>query len=130
MYLSNFVIIGITKDIGENETAVQSIITAYPLIALFMTTFFAPVIEELIFRKSLQDCFTSKKLYFIVSGIIFGYIHVLGANDLLEYLLIIPYGSLGAAFAQILNKTDNVYCVIMVHMIHNGILTLLQVALW
>ena len=53
----------------------------------------------------------------------------MGATNPLEYLMIISYGALGYAFGVILNKTDNIYCVIMMHMIHNGILTLLQVLL-
>ena len=129
MYISNIILISINNNIGENEEAVQSIITAYPVIAIFMTTFFAPIIEELIFRKSMQDCFNSKNLFAIISGLVFGYIHVMGASSLIEYLFIIPYGALGYSFAQILNKTDNIYATIMIHALHNGILTLIQVIL-
>ena len=129
MYISNIFIIKIIGNIGENEEAVQTIISSFPIAALFMTTLFAPIIEELIFRKSLQDAISIKKLFPLLSGLIFGYIHVMGASNILEYLLIIPYGSLGYAFGYILNKTDNIYCTIMMHMIHNGILTLLQVML-
>lgn len=129
MYVSNVIIMSLLGNVGSNEEAVQSIITSFPLAAFFMTTFFAPVIEELIFRKSLQDAVPVKKLFPLISGLIFGYIHVMGATNPLEYLMIISYGSLGYAFAYTLNKTDNIYCVIMMHMIHNGILTLLQVIL-
>ena len=129
MYITNIIFMKIIGSIGENEIAVQSIITEYPLLSFFMTTFFAPVIEELIFRKSLQDAININKIFPLISGLIFGYIHVMGASNPLEYLLIIPYGSLGYAFAYLLNKTDNIYCPIMMHMVHNGILTLLQVML-
>lgn len=129
MNVTNIIIMNLINSIGENEIAVQSIITEYPLLALFMTTLFAPIIEELIFRKSLQDSVNVKKLFPLISGLIFGYIHVMGSSNPLEYLLIIPYGSLGYAFAYLLNKTDNIYCPIMMHMFHNGILTLLQVIL-
>ena len=129
MYVSNIIIMNILGNVGSNEEAVQSIITSFPLAAFFMTTFFAPVIEELIFRKSLQDAVPVKKYFPLISGLIFGYIHVMGATNPLEYLMIISYGSLGYAFGYTLNKTDNIYCVIMMHMIHNGILTLLQVIL-
>lgn len=129
MYVVNIIIMNIIGNVGSNEEAVQSIITGYPIAAIFMTTFFAPIIEELIFRKSLQDAVSVKKFFPLISGLVFGYIHVMGATNPLEYLMIISYGSLGYAFGVILNKTDNIYCVIMMHMIHNGILTLLGVLL-
>ena len=130
MYVANIIIINLIGNVGSNEEAVQSIITGYPLAAFFMTTFFAPIIEELIFRKSLQDAVPVKKVFPLISGLVFGYIHVMGATNPFEYLMIISYGALGYAFGVILNKTDNIYCVIMMHMIHNGILTLLGVLLW
>jgi len=129
MYVANIIIMNIIGNVGSNEEAVQSIITSYPIAAIFMTTLFAPIIEELIFRKSLQDAVPVKKFFPLISGLVFGYIHVIGATNPLEYLMIISYGSLGYAFGVILNKTDNIYCVIMMHMIHNGILTLLGVLL-
>lgn len=129
MYVANIIIMNIIGNAGSNEEAVQSIITGYPLAAIFMPTFFAPIIEELIFRKSLQDAVPVKKFFPLISGLVFGYIHVMGATNPLEYLMIISYGALGYAFGFILNKTDNIYCVIMMHMIHNGILTLLGVLL-
>lgn len=117
------------NSVGSNEEAIQDIISSFPIASIFLTTFFAPVIEELIFRKSLQDAVPIKKFFPLISGLIFGYIHVMGATNPIEYLMIISYGSLGYAFAYTLNKTNNIYCSIMMHMIHNGILTILQVML-
>ncbi|WP_297981282.1 rubredoxin-like domain-containing protein [uncultured Methanobrevibacter sp.] len=51
------------ETLGENEEVVQSLISEVPYIAFLMTTIFAPFIEEMIFRKSLQDCFKNKTLY-------------------------------------------------------------------
>lgn len=129
MYVANLIIMSMMNSVGSNEEIVQNIITSFPIAAFFMTTFFAPVIEELIFRKSLQDAVPIKIIFPLISGLIFGYIHVMGSTNPIEYLMIISYGSLGYSFGYILNKTDNIYCTIMMHMIHNGILTLLQVIL-
>lgn len=126
MYISNIIITMFTNDIGQNEQNVQNIINNSPLIALSMTTIFAPFIEEMIFRKSLQDCFTNKTLFIIISGFIFGYLHIMGLNEL---ILIIPYGSLGIAFAYILSKTNNIYCTILMHMLHNGLATILSMVI-
>ena len=126
MYTTNIIIMRIIGTTGQNEEAVQNIIHYTPLIAFTLTTLFAPFIEEMIFRKTLQDCFHNQTLFMLSSGFIFGLIHVLGGTTL-EYLLIIPYGALGVMFAHTLNKTNNIYATIMVHAIHNGALTLLSV---
>lgn len=126
MIVSNSIIVNIVGSVGENEEAVQGLINAIPFIALIMTTFLAPFVEEMIFRKSLQDCFNNKTFYMIMSGFIFGLIHTFG-GPLIEYLYIIPYGALGFMFAHTINKTDNIYCTIMMHMLHNGFLTLIAI---
>ena len=131
MYLSNMIIMRIIGTTGQNEETVQALISNVPFIAFILTTVLAPFTEEMIFRKCLQDCFNEKKiskyLFMIISGLIFGLVHVLGASNSLEYLLIIPYGALGFMFAHTLLVTDNIYNTIMVHMFHNGVLTLLSI---
>ena len=96
---------------------------------MLLTTIFAPINEEIIFRKSIQDCLKNKWVFIIVSGLIFGYLHVLGSESLYDFLYIIPYGSLGAAFAYLLSKTDNIYVTILMHLIHNGLLTIISILL-
>ena len=109
MIASNLIINTFFKGLGQNEETVQNIISNTPIIAFIMTTFMAPFIEEMIFRKSLQDTFRNKTLFMVISGLIFGYLHVMSSLNPLEYLLIIPYGSLGFMFAKTLNETDNIY---------------------
>ena len=70
-----------------------------------------------------------KYLFMILSGFIFGLVHVLGAANPYEYLLIISYGALGYMFAHTLNATDNIFCTIMMHMFHNGVLTILAMVI-
>jgi membrane protease YdiL (CAAX protease family) len=127
MYVSNIIIMKVIGSVGQNEEAVQSMISSTPIIAFILTTILAPFLEEMIFRKSLQDCFDNKYFFMIISGLLFGFVHVLGAENALEYLLIIPYGALGFMFAHTLTKTDNIYATIMMHAFHNGILTILSI---
>lgn len=129
MIFLNNIISKIASPIVENENAVQTIINNFPTIALILTTLLAPIVEELIFRKSLQDIKLPKWIFIIVSGLIFGYVHLIGSENPLDYLYILPYGLLGSCFAYTLSKTDNIYVTIMMHMLHNGILTLLSVVI-
>ena len=128
MIASNIVINSFIQGLGQNESNVQDLITKLPIIAFILTTFFAPFIEEMVFRKYLQNCFDNKILYMIISGFIFGLIHVSISSNALELLLIIPYGAIGFMFAKTVSETDNIYTSIMMHMFHNGLLTLL--AIW
>lgn len=112
-----------------NENQVQALITASPILAMMLTTVFAPINEEMIFRKSIQDFIKHKWLFIIISGLIFGYLHVSSSESLFDFLYIIPYGALGGAFAYALSKTDNIYTTILMHMLHNGVLTLISIIL-
>ena len=125
MLIVNITISSFISGLGENEAEVQNLISKIPVMAFFMTTIFAPFNEEMIFRKSLKDCVNNKYLYMILSGFIFGLVHVMGSSNPYEYLLIISYGALGFMFAHTLVKTDNIFCTIMMHLLHNGILTIL-----
>ena len=128
MIVSNMVINSFIQGLGQNESNVQDLITKLPILAFILTTVFAPFIEEMVFRKYLQKCFDNKILYMIISGFIFGLIHVSISSNVLELLLIIPYGAIGFMFAKTVSETDNIYTSIMMHMFHNGALTLL--AIW
>ena len=127
MIIVNRILDTIVGGVGANEETVQSLLASEPVLALIATTLFAPIVEELIYRKSLQDCFKNKSLYIIISGLIFGLIHVIGSSNPLDYLFIISYGLFGACFAKIIIETDNVYSTIMVHMFHNGLLSILAI---
>lgn len=127
MLLSNIIINYFVSGLGENESAVQILIKQIPITAFILTTILAPFTEEMVFRKSLKDCVTNKWVYMILSGLIFGLIHTSIDTNILELLLIIPYGALGFMFAKTVSETDNIYPAIMMHMLHNGILTLLAI---
>lgn len=128
MIASNIIIGWFITGIGENESGVQTLIVKLPVLAIIITTILAPFVEEMVFRKNLKDCMNDKLLYMILSGLIFGFIHTSISSNILELFLIIPYGALGFMFAKTLYETDNIYTTIMMHMFHNGALTLL--AIW
>ena len=127
MYFANIIISRFISGVGQNEESVQNLIGTLPYLSLLITSVLAPFIEEMIFRKNLQDCFHNKTLFMIISGLLFGLVHVMGASNPLEYLLIISYGSVGLFFAKTLNETDNIYCTIMMHAFHNFNLTVISI---
>ena len=126
MYISNIIIVLITKDIATNESYNRDLLFDMPIYAISVMVFVAPLIEELIFRLSIKDLFKNKWVYATVSGLIFGLMHLTTATSLLELLYVIPYGSLGFFFAKSVYETDNIWSSMITHMSHNGaIITLL-----
>ena len=118
MILSNAIISVIVGNIADNETANRTLLSHYYVYAIPSMIILAPICEEILFRLSLGKVFNNKIIFSIVSGLVFGYMHVVGSHGL-EYLYLIPYGALGASFAYLYKKYNNIYCSIIVHMLHN-----------
>lgn len=113
---------------AANEETVQGMISALPWLMLINAGFLAPWNEELVFRKSIKKIFNNKWLYVTVSGLLFGLAHVLGqASVWTDWLYILPYGSLGAAFAISYYDTNTVFTPLMFHVIHNVVLIILSI---
>lgn len=112
---------------ANNEEAVQRMIKAVPYLLLIFAGVFAPITEEITFRKVFKDIIKNKVIYVLISGLLFGYLHVSSAESLAQFLYIIPYSSLGICFAISYVKTDTVFTSISMHMLHNTLLTLLSI---
>lgn len=116
------------KDLSNNEAIVRQSIQLAPLYMLFTCSVVAPIIEEMVFRRALYGLIKIKWLFILVSGLGFGLLHVLGGTPTpLDFLYVIPYGSMGCAFAFLLTKTNNITLPIIIHMIHNTILVINQI---
>ena len=131
MFTSNFIITFLLKGGGaNNEHAVQTMIKSLPWLMLIDAGFIAPFNEEIVFRKSLKNVFKNKWIFVFMSFLLFGGAHVIGsAENILDYLYLIPYGVLGGAFALAYYETDNIFTSISLHMIHNTILIILSIAM-
>lgn len=131
MFASNIIISFILKGGGsQNEQAVQSMIRTIPLLMFINAGFLAPFNEEIVFRKTLKDVFKNIYVFMIASFLLFGGAHVIEtAKSLIDWLYIIPYGSLGAAFAYAYYKTDTIFTSLTLHMFHNIILCIMSIVL-
>lgn len=132
MMFSNLIINFLNNGaIAGNEESVRSIFKAAPIYTLFSAVVFAPIVEELVFRRSLKNIISSPIFFIITSGLVFGGLHVVGnINSWIDILYIIPYSVHGVTFAYILTKTDNVLISMGLHFLHNGIMMSLEVLLF
>ena len=129
MVVSNLLITAFSPNsIANNEQQVQQLIGGAPWVSLICVGILAPIIEEVTFRKAFYDAFNKKWLFILVSGLVFGSLHVvLSLESLWDLLYLIPYSSLGIAFGFVMSKTKNVFPSILVHMFHNTCLTILSI---
>ena len=127
MYITNTILYVITDEIAQNEENVREIIDNYPIFAFILSVLIAPVMEELVFRKCIREMISNKKLYIVVSGLVFGFMHILACmSSIFDILYIISYSIPGFIFAYIYTKSDNIFSSIGLHMTHNFILVLIQ----
>ncbi len=113
---------------ANNEKAVQSMISSFPLLMVFAAGILAPFVEELVFRKSFKDALSKPIVFILCSGFVFGLMHVINnCSNFLDFLFILPYASLGVSFACMYVKTDTVFTSISMHMLHNLSLVLLSI---
>lgn len=129
MVISNTIIILFFRQAtAVNEEGVQQLIHTSSILAIISFGILAPVIEELTFRKAFRDVFKNDLAFILLSGLTFGALHVvLSYNSFWDFLYIIPYSSLGIAFAKAYQETNNIFSSIIMHMIHNTVLTLISI---
>ncbi len=137
LYLLGVILMGITNallvkvtgmEMSTNEQNVRTLIKYYPLYMSFSSVMYAPIVEELIFRKSIKNLFNDNVLFVLMSGLIFGLIHVVGTGNegINEILMGIPYIIMGLDFAYIYAKTKNIFTTMTLHSIHNLTLLIIQ----
>ena len=128
MMISNIAIGLFTDAKAVNEESVQELIHSSKYLAIITIGVMAPIIEELTFRKAFRDIFKNDLAFILTSGLVFGALHVvLSLNSLWDLFYIIPYSSLGIAFAATYSKTNNIYTTMFMHLFHNTILTILSI---
>ena len=125
-YLGSFItmILG-GSDQSQNQQGIEQLLTSkYGLIIGFTVIFIGPIVEELIFRKSIHDVLRSVKcptwLILIVSSVLFGFIHVLDNGDLIQ---VFPYILMGLTLGGVEIFSKNIYPSIFVHIFINAVST-------
>lgn len=124
MIISNIIISFFVEGNSTNETLIREYINIMPIYMIFSSCIYAPFTEEMVFRKSLRNCFNNNVLYILLSGLIFGSMHLLSASSLVELVFLIPYSSLGCVFAYMYYKTNNIFVPMTFHMLHNTIIVI------
>lgn len=106
---------------SENTAEIMNIINA-STIFLFIPAIFAPILEELVFRKIIFGSLYKRMNFFwaaILSSLAFGVVHL----DLTHILI---YTGMGLVFSYLYVKTKTIIVPILVHMGMNTITVIAQ----
>lgn len=118
-------------EIALNEEQNRELLLSVPVLGVLLAGILAPILEELTFRRGFRRITNNKALFVFISAFVFALLHVLTgfseSKDFLEFLYLIPYGSLGVSFAVIYAYTDNIFSSIITHSFHNTLTVLLLI---
>lgn len=114
-------IFNITDITSENQTSINEILGQYPILMTFSAVCLAPIYEEILFRLGFRKCINNKFLFIIISGTLFGLIHIFPTDLNLGIALIqsITYVAMGLALAYFYQKYDNIFYSILLHFYNN-----------
>ncbi len=127
MVAANLLINLLGGSLSNNEAAVRDQFSLAPIYTYLSGVFLAPILEESVFRLSLRNIFKNPLVFVVMSGAIFGGLHLMGMTDSpLLPLYFLSYSIFGIVFAYIMVKTNNIFVSMGFHFMHNGILMSLQ----
>ena len=122
-YITVFIsdIFKVPIDSSENQEAIISLLKSFPISMFIASVFLAPFTEEIIFRLGIKKIFKSNLGFIIVSGFLFGLMHIFPTDIDLTLALIqsITYVSLGCLLAYYYVRYDNIYIIIIIHALNN-----------
>lgn len=115
------------KQTSENDYSLLSMFKKSPIVLMFLTSLYYPVIEGVIFRKSVRDIIDNKWMFIMLSSVFYFFFNV--AYTLLSFTSIIT--SLCYLFSMMLlssyyYKTNNFTASVLVMMIYNIIISILS----
>ncbi|MDP4171030.1 MAG: CPBP family intramembrane metalloprotease, partial [Bacillota bacterium] len=126
--LSQMVCSIIEKGLGihsgsENTKLILQIIETFPL-AIFVSSIFGPILEEIVFRKIIFGSLHKRLNFFLsalISSLIFAAAHM-------EFQHLLLYAGMGFTFAFLYVKTKNILVPMFAHVAMNTFVVIIQLA--
>lgn len=116
---------------STNQEMINSMFDKLPLATLILSTLYAPFVEESIFRLSLSKLFKNETLFVIISGVLFGALHVIDKfTSIYDLLYIFQYATLGICLAKAYKYSNNIFVSMSMHFIQNFLAAILVLLLY
>lgn len=113
--------LGVEIGESENQNIIVSLTSSAPIMMLISAAFLAPIVEEGIFRLAFRKVINNKYLFMIISGLLFGFMHIFPTELPMSVALTysITYVTMGVYLAYVYVKTDNIWFSIIIHLLNN-----------
>lgn len=118
---------GITS---ENQALLEVLISDHLILMFIASVILAPIFEELLFRGAVFAWIYEIHpiLAHVVSGFVFGFVHVMNAvlsGNVGEIVQVFSYFFMGLGLSYLYEKTDNIYVPMITHAVNNLIAVIL-----
>ena len=135
MYKLPIIISSISRRFVTGVSVNQASITKMPLMRqLVLVIIYAPVVEEVLFRYVIRCLIRNAGLYILVSGLVFGMVHVLssiGSRSSLEVILYaLPHIGVGLHQGYIYASTNSIETCIITHRMINRFAGIPYIIAW
>lgn len=117
LYISNFIFSIFIVGEPKNQTEVVNEFYQSPIISSIMIIVIAPILEEIIFRYLPYQFIHNKKLYVVISAVIFASMHVVDDSNALYYVWVDLGNSI--YFGYRYYKTKDLLVTISTHAFNN-----------
>ena len=115
--------LGVEIGESENQNIIIGLTSSAPIMMLISTAILAPIVEEGIFRLGFRKVINNKYLFMIISGLVFGFLHIFPTELSMSIALTysITYVTMGVLLAYVYVETDNIWFPIIIHALNNFI---------
>ena len=113
----------------SNQDSMVSAAARIPFFVVFVMVIVAPILEELMFRRSIRVIVNNRLLYYILSPLLFAMPHIIiGFTFPTSFAQVFTYLFGGLCLAFIYEKSNNIWCSIFVHFLNNTLAAIVIVA--
>ena len=111
-----------------NDSSLFASFKLYPMLIGFLTIVYYPIVEEIVFEKTIKDVINSRWLFVILSALFFWYYNIAytGGINFITIISSLYYFVLGFIRAMAFYKTDNLYVPVFIKAIYNAFVTIIS----
>ena len=107
---------------AQNQQLLNKMFLKLPILTAILSCLYAPIVEEGIFRLELGKLINNKTVFVVISGLVFGLLHVVNVyTKPLDLLYALVYGVMGINLAKAYFDSKNIFVSISMHFIQNTI---------
>ncbi len=111
----------------QNETQLWGQFKEYPLVMLLTLTIYYPIVEVIVFQKTIRQVIKNPWIFILISSLFFGYFNIAFEELTLETLVTtLPYIISNAILAFSYYKKNTIIAPIGIKMLYNFIVTIIS----